>query len=355
MKDALRDDRGIIATQRDAYARFVPQRMLELFDKSSVTSVMPRDCKALELTVMFSDIRSYTSISEGLSCAGVFDLLNSYFEMTNPIIGENGGIIDKYIGDTILSLFPDSPNGALRSAIAINRKLRDFNSGRGQSVAPDLLTGTGVHFGSVELGTVEDSTRLQATVIGDAVNLASRLESATKAFGVRRLMSEAARQRLKDPAEFNFRLIDTVRVKGKKEPIGLYEVFDLDEAGTMDKKLAMASILSEALRLYRDAEFSQGAERNALARVFGELIDYTVYHFQTEERLFTELSYPDATSHKKEHDELTAQALALQGQFEVGDLVISFELLDFLYDWLMNHTSDTDLKFKEFLGGIKKA
>jgi hemerythrin len=101
------------------------------------------------------------------------------------------------------------------------------------------------------------------------------------------------------------------------------------------------------------ASITAGAERTALAHVFNELIDYTIYHFRTEESLFAELSYPDAPAHKKEHDDLTAQALTLQSQFVEGDLVISFELLDFLYDWLMNHTSDSDLKFKRFLDGKK--
>lgn len=96
---------------------------------------------------------------------------------------------------------------------------------------------------------------------------------------------------------------------------------------------------------------TEGSERGALAKVFNELIDYTIYHFQTEERCFAELAYPDARVHKKEHDELTAQVVALQSQFVEGDLVISFELLDFLYDWLMKHTSDSDIKFRKFLDG----
>lgn len=97
------------------------------------------------------------------------------------------------------------------------------------------------------------------------------------------------------------------------------------------------------------ASVTAGAERSALTRVFNELIDYTIEHFQTEERSFAALAYPDALTHKKEHDDLTAQVVKLQNQFVEGDLVISFELLDFLHDWLMNHTSDSDIKFKRFL------
>jgi class 3 adenylate cyclase len=260
MKDALKANRALIEAQRDSFARFVPEKMLALFDKSSVTDVKPRDCKPLELTVMFSDIRSYTAISEGLSCGGVFNLLNAYFAMTNPIIDANGGIIDKYIGDAILSVFPNTPDGALRSVIAINRELQAFNEARRKNGESDILTGTGIHFGNVDLGTVGNGTRLQATVIGDAVNLASRLESATKVFSVRVLMSEAALARLENPGEFHLRRIDTVRVKGKEQPIDIYEVFDLDEPAVLEKKLQSAATFAEALQCYKAGDFSRSLD-----------------------------------------------------------------------------------------------
>jgi hemerythrin-like metal-binding protein len=94
-----------------------------------------------------------------------------------------------------------------------------------------------------------------------------------------------------------------------------------------------------------------GAERSAIAKVFNELVDYTIEHFQTEERYFLSLAYPDSKAHTKEHNDLTEEVARLEGQFAAGDLVISFELLDFLYDWLMKHTSDSDMKFKSFLDG----
>jgi hemerythrin len=99
------------------------------------------------------------------------------------------------------------------------------------------------------------------------------------------------------------------------------------------------------------ASVTAGAERSTLANIFNELIDYTINHFQTEERYFVDLSYPDAQVHKKEHDDLTEEVVKLQSQFVEGDLVISFELLDFLYDWLMKHTSESDIKFRRFLEG----
>ena len=92
-----------------------------------------------------------------------------------------------------------------------------------------------------------------------------------------------------------------------------------------------------------------GAERRTLAIGFSGMIDYTVEHFHTEERLFSATNYPDAAAHKKEHDELTETAVKLQQQFSEGNLVISFDLLNFLYDWLMNHTSGSDKAFGAYL------
>ncbi|MBP7654136.1 hemerythrin family protein [Candidatus Dependentiae bacterium] len=95
-----------------------------------------------------------------------------------------------------------------------------------------------------------------------------------------------------------------------------------------------------------------GAEQGALAKILISLIDYTVEHFETEEKYFAKYSYPDTEAHKKEHVDLTQKAIDLQQQFKDGNLTISFDLLDFLYDWLTTHTSESDKKFSEFLKTI---
>ncbi len=95
-----------------------------------------------------------------------------------------------------------------------------------------------------------------------------------------------------------------------------------------------------------------GAEQGVLAEVFNLLIDYTVEHFETEENYFTQCSYPDTDAHKKEHNDLTQKAIELQQEFKSGNLTISFDLLDFLYDWLMEHTSNQDKKFASYLRSL---
>ena len=246
--------------QRNSYARFVPEGLLELFDKRSILEVAPKDHKDLNLTVMFSDIRSYTAISESLTPEGIFNLLNNYFQLTNPIIEKNNGIIDKYIGDAIMALFPRQPDDALKSAIDIKKMLKTFNQSQLEINQPQFLTGVGLHYGTVEIGAVGDQKRLQATVIGDAVNLASRLEAATKLYAIEIIISDDVYSKLENPSDFKLRMIDTVRVKGKDTPIVLYEVFDIDDPEVIQKKVAILSPFSEAMGCYKAGDFNKALE-----------------------------------------------------------------------------------------------
>ena len=253
-------NKQLIEMQSIAYSRFVPKKLLQLFDKENITEVKTADCKNLEMTVLFSDIRSYTTISESLTPRGVFDLLNNYFYITNPIIEKNEGIIDKYIGDAIMALFSRAPDDALKSAIEIKKSLRKFNEIRRQKNEVPVITGIGIHYGEVELGTVGDNSRLQATVIGDAVNLAARLESATKLYGIDLLISDTIYSKLHNPEDFNLRMIDTVRVKGKETPIILYEVYDIDEPEIIDCKKKIKDLFASALDLYKKGDFKNAME-----------------------------------------------------------------------------------------------
>ena len=250
----------LVKKQSVSYSRFVPQKLLKMFDKESILDVKTADCKTLEMSVLFSDIRSYTTISESLTPRGVFDLLNKYFHITNPIIEVNQGIIDKYIGDAIMALFPRTADDAVRAAVEIKKSLCKFNEQRKQKNEIPVLTGIGIHYGEVELGTVGDDNRLQATVIGDAVNLAARLESATKLYGIDLLISDTIFSKLKNPDSFNIRMVDMVRVKGKEKPITLYEVFDFNEPETIERKLKIKNIFDEAMNFYKLGDFKKAIE-----------------------------------------------------------------------------------------------
>ncbi len=129
-----------------------------------------------EMTVFFSDIRDFTTLSETMTPQENFDFLNSYLRRATPIIRTNHGFIDKYIGDAIMALFPREPADALQSAVELQRDLVDYNQGRKKAGYKPVRVGIGLHCGELILGTIGEEERMQTTVIADAVNVASRIE-----------------------------------------------------------------------------------------------------------------------------------------------------------------------------------
>ncbi len=132
-----------------------------------------------EMAVLFSDIRSYTKLSESMHPKSVFELLNNYFSRIDTAITARSGFIDKFIGDAVMALFPEKADDSLRAAIAMRNRIDQFNQRQEQENNPPIHTGFGLHYGEVTLGSIGTMRRMQTTAIGDTVNLAARLESAT--------------------------------------------------------------------------------------------------------------------------------------------------------------------------------
>jgi len=195
-------------------------------DHNDISQVELGDHVEKEMTILFCDIRSFTEMSEVMTPEENFKFLNSYFKRMNPIIRKNKGFIDKLIGDAIMALFPFSPDHALAAAIEMQRGLRVYNQHRVKSGYDMVNIGIGLHTGRLILGTIGSSERMDSTVISDSVNLASRIEGLTKKYGCTLLISEKTLQKLSDPFRYNYRIIDRVRVKGKKETVAVFHVFD---------------------------------------------------------------------------------------------------------------------------------
>jgi class 3 adenylate cyclase/HAMP domain-containing protein len=237
-----------------AVSSFVPYAFLYMLGKQNILEIEPGDHVEKELTILFTDIRSYTKISETMSNAELFAFINQYLDLAVDVITKNNGFIDKFIGDAIMGLFPDGSDDALRAVIELRRQLEERN--RENSGAP-IQIGVGIHHGSVTFGTVGTRARMDTTVIGDSVNLASRLEGATKVYGIDTLLSEAAYLKLEHPERFHIREVDTVKVKGKSQPVKIYEVFDCDPDELKRLKAETAPLLAQALELYKQGQFFQ--------------------------------------------------------------------------------------------------
>jgi class 3 adenylate cyclase len=231
---------------------FVPREFLNILNKESVMDLKLGDHVMQEMTIFFSDIRRFTELFEGLSPEDSFKFINSYLTRIVPVIEAHGGFVDKYIGDAILALYPQE-NGAdmaVRTAIEIQRKILEYNTHRAKCGYRPLEIGIGLHTGNLMLGVVGVHNRMQNTVISDSVNLASRVESLTKAFNVSMAISGQTFQKLEHPESYMFRYLGNVKVKGKGEPTRVYEILDGINPEIMERKMRANRFFEEGIFSY---------------------------------------------------------------------------------------------------------
>ncbi|MEG4043867.1 AAA family ATPase [Microcoleus sp. Pol17_C1] len=240
-----------------AYERFVPNQFLHFLEKASIIEVELGDQVQLEMSVLFSDIRDFTTLSESMTPEDNFKFINSYLSRMEPVINENKGFIDKYIGDAIMALFSGEADNAVKAGIAMLDCLVEYNQNRANCGYPPIQIGIGINTGTLMLGTVGGPNRMDGTVISDAVNLASRVESLTKNYGVSLLITQSTYSRLENPSLYAIRTLDTVKVKGKSELVTVYEVFDADTPEIKAGKLATLELFAEARANYLQGKLAE--------------------------------------------------------------------------------------------------
>ncbi|NEO29054.1 MAG: response regulator [Symploca sp. SIO3C6] len=243
-----------------AYGRFVPHEFLNFLDRESIVDVQLGDQVLKEMTVLFADIRSFTTLSEQMSPKENFDFLNAYLSRVSPVIRNHHGFIDKYIGDAIMALFPQSADDALQAGIDMQKQVSLFNSYRQQRGKEPIAIGIGMHTGSLILGTVGESQRMENTVIADAVNLASRLEGLTKVYGADILISEQTLGLLDNQQQYRCRFLGRVKVKGKTQAVGVFEVCDANPQQLMELKMQTLTEFERGVELYVEKKFAQAQQ-----------------------------------------------------------------------------------------------
>ncbi len=244
-----------------AHQRFVPREFLKLLGRERVADVRLGDHVSMDLTILFADIRGFTTMSEALGPAETFRFLNNCLERIAPHIQANGGFVDKYIGDAVMAIFPSNSMGAIRAAIAIQRSASAYNTerGLGDDDPLSLAIGVGIFRGPTMLGTIGEPRRFEATVISDAVNVAARLEALTRKLGVRVLVGEAVLSDI-SRADVALRPLGRVVARGRGEPVAICEVLDAEDPVVRAQKIAaMADFLAAT-----DA-YERGAFEEALA------------------------------------------------------------------------------------------
>lgn len=247
---AHRHTLDLLRQTENAYGRFVPQQLLRLLNAESILDIELGEQTEKTITILFSDIRDFTYLSESMTPQQTFSFINSYLGEMEPVISRHGGIVDKYVGDAIMALFPSGADQGLQSAIAMLAQLRAYNAGRERADYPPVRIGIGLNTGIVMLGTIGGTQRMEGTVLSDAVNLASRLEETTKRYSTPLLISEHTLYALDDSSKYCIRFLDRIRVKGKHHPQSVYEVFDNDDAQTRTGKQSTRTRFEEAVAYY---------------------------------------------------------------------------------------------------------
>ena len=264
------------------FGQYVPPELVDEMAKAPTQYSLAAESR--ELTVLFSDVRGFTTISEGLSPSDLADLMNQFLTPMTEVIHRSRGTIDKYMGDAIMAFWGAPLNDteharhALEAGLEMIAKLDDINSQFRAKGWPEISIGVGLNTGLMNVGNMGSSFRMAYTVIGDAVNLGSRLEGLTKKYGVRLIVSETTKDAV---PEYAFRELDRVRVKGKAKPVAIYEPLGLAEQLDPQWKKEL-KLFADTMRLYRAQQWDtaelnfvnlqRGSKSPALYKVYAERV-----------------------------------------------------------------------------------
>lgn len=238
-----------------ATQKFVPSAFLRSLGKEKITEVALGNHAEQQVTVSFSDIRNYTMLSEQMTPEENFQFVSAFNSRMSPAIHRNTGFINQYLGDAIMAIFPKRPTDALAAAIEMQQLLKVYNRIRLSQGKMLLRVGMGLHTGSLVMGIIGDEQRMDAATISDTVNVASRIESLTKHFGVNILLSEHSFTQLHPTHDFNCRYLGKVVVKGKRQAVGIYECFDGDAAEQQVLKKQTLPTFETGLEHYLSKQF----------------------------------------------------------------------------------------------------
>ncbi|HIF67771.1 MAG TPA: response regulator [Deltaproteobacteria bacterium] len=256
-----------IAKLTGIFEKFVPKEFLTRIAPDGLENLRFGHAESDNITILFSDIRSFTEISESYSPQELMDFLNGYLKQMNPPIMENHGFVDKFIGDAIMAVF-DSPDqsdaeearNAIDAALGMQKMLAKLNVKRRKQKLTPVAMGIGIHSGNVIIGTIGFEERMDSTVLGDAVNLASRLEGLTKHYGCPVIISNDTFDLLENRKDLLLRELDRVMVKGRQAPVTIYEVFNGDAPALKQAKQDSFDIFEDGLACYRKRQWKKGLQ-----------------------------------------------------------------------------------------------
>ena len=236
--------------------KFVPFEFIRSLGHEVITDVKLGDQVEKIVTVLFSDIREYTTLSEKMTPEENFSFVCSFNERIGPIIRQHNGFVNQYLGDAIMAIFPGNAADALAAAVEMQKEVQEFNKKRQKLNQPVIQIGVGMHTGPLIMGITGDKDRMDACTISDTVNTASRIESLTKHYKAGIILSEASLEQIMQKENFHLRNLGLVQLKGKLESINVHECFSGNPKQELQKKSETLSIFNEGVLHYLNKSFS---------------------------------------------------------------------------------------------------
>lgn len=246
-----------LESSNQVYAKFVPLRLIELFSQQSKTRAKRGDFIVKQMSVLSSDIRDFTSISETLSPEETFLFLNDYLRQVGPTIRSHNGFIEKYVGDAIFALFEKQPEDALSAAIEMHKTIARWNKESRPHRVTEIQIGVGIHYGELMLGIIGEEQRIESAVLSDSMGVANSLESMTKKYGAKIIISLDALLELQHPDSYPHRLLDFIKIPAKQKLIGIVQVLVEGVEESFDLKLKTREKFEESVNLFWDEEFEK--------------------------------------------------------------------------------------------------
>jgi len=241
----------------EATGKFVPYEFIGSLGHNVITDVKLGDQVEKIVTVLFSDIRDYTTLSEQMSPEENFKFVCSFNERMGPAIRRHNGFINQYLGDAIMAIFPRNAGDALSAAIEMQKEVQDLNKIRFANNQSPIQIGVGMHTGPLIMGITGDENRMDATTISDSVNIASRLESLTKHYSASIIISDSSLKQIGKKDDFHLRSLGLVQLKGKREAVEIHECFDSNTLPDMEKKLDTLPVFNEGVSLFLNKSFPE--------------------------------------------------------------------------------------------------
>ncbi|MDP2412660.1 adenylate/guanylate cyclase domain-containing protein [Daejeonella sp.] len=267
--------------------KFVPYEFIGALGHTVLTDVKLGDQVEKIVTVLFSDIRDYTTLSEQMTPEENFRFVCSFNERMGPAIRKHNGFINQYLGDAIMAIFPGNAADALCASIEMQKKVVEFNAERNENGQQPIQIGVGMHTGPLIMGITGDADRLDATTISDTVNTASRLESLTKQYKTGIILSEASLNQITQKEKFHLRSLGLVQLKGKQNHINIHECFSGNTEEDIFKKQKTLSTFNQGMYNYLNSSFG-AAEQAFLSVAAVHPEDRTAEFFLNNSKLYME-------------------------------------------------------------------